>query len=110
NAPQFDLHLAREPDSKALWRPPTLQSVSPSSVPGSGVPAAARCHSWLVSKRFPESAHACSAWNQVTQLVGFTPATETENSGLVQSPVASNVAGNDGIQGATLCAGLTCVA
>ncbi len=33
-----------------------LQSVPPSSVPGSGVPAAARCRSWLVSSRLPESA------------------------------------------------------
>src|SRR6185295_16531909 len=103
----LDVHLARDPDSTGLLRPPTLQSVSPSSVPGSGVPAAARCHSWFVSKRFPERAHACSAWNQVTQLVGSTPATETAKSGLVQFPVAANVDGNEALQMDAGLAGLT---
>src|SRR5262249_55970113 len=48
NTPQLDLQLDREP---VFTVPPgeILQSVVPLSVPGSGVPAAARCHSWFVA-------------------------------------------------------------
>ena len=54
-----------------------LQVVVPSPpVPGSGVPAAAISHSSLLSKRFPEAAQACWAWNQVTPVEGITPALE----------------------------------
>ena len=49
-----------------------LQSVVPLSVPGSGVPAAASCHSRPVSNRFPDRRHACAAWNQVMQALGRT--------------------------------------
>ena len=75
--PQLDLQFDRDP---VFTRSPAalmLQSVLPLSVPGSGVPAAASCHSWLVSSRLPDSAHACAAWNQVTHTVGCTPATDT---------------------------------
>ena len=44
-----------------------LQVATPSpAVPGSGVPAAAACHSALVSRRLPALRQACCAWNQVT--------------------------------------------
>ena len=76
-APQLDLQFDREP---VLAGPAELVThvVEPSSaLPESGVPAAAACHSWFVSSRFPERRQACSAWNQVAQAVGSTPATET---------------------------------
>jgi hypothetical protein len=75
--PQLDLQLEREP---VLTESPTvemLQSVVPLSVPGSGVPAAAPCHPWFVSNRFPESRHAWFAWNQVRHALGFTPGIDT---------------------------------
>src|SRR5262249_51762330 len=56
--PQLDLQLDREPAFTASRTLTTLQSVVPSSVPGSGVPAAAPCHSRFVSSRLPESRHA----------------------------------------------------
>src|SRR5262249_8526232 len=56
--PQFDLQLDREPVLTASSTLLTLQSVVPSSVPGSGVPAAAPCHSRFVSSRLPASRHA----------------------------------------------------
>ena len=42
----------------------------------SGVPAAARCHSWFVTRRLFESAQACSAWNHEMQVLGSTPGTD----------------------------------
>src|SRR5262249_49901658 len=59
NTPQLDLQFEREP--VLTGPPPVAQSVVPLSVPGSGVPAAARCHSSLRTNRFPETAHACTA-------------------------------------------------
>jgi hypothetical protein len=75
NAPQTDLQLAREPVSAG---PAELVThvVAPSSG-RSGVPAAAPCHSRLVSSRFPDSRHAWFAWNQVMHLLGSTPGMET---------------------------------
>src|SRR5262249_11196008 len=46
--PQLDLQLDREPVFTTSPVLPTLQSVEPLSVPGSGVPAAAPCHSRFV--------------------------------------------------------------
>src|SRR5262249_13261629 len=40
-------------------------------------PAAARCHSSLRTSRFPDTAHACTAWNHVVQVLGNTPGIET---------------------------------
>ena len=77
NTPQLDLQFARDPVFTGWSAVEMLQSVVPLSVPGSGVPAAARCHSSLRTSRFPETAHACTAWNQVVQVLGNTPATET---------------------------------
>src|SRR5213596_1268649 len=77
NTPQLDLQFDREPVFTASPAAEMLQSDVPLSVPGSGVPAAAPCHSWLVSSRFPESRHAWFAWNHVTQVLGCTPGMET---------------------------------
>ena len=94
----------------------TAQSLVKLSVPGSGVPDAAPCHSRLVMSRLPDSRHASSAWNQVMQAVGCTPATETaytpgvggSDAGIgVQLPSAGNPAGNAGEQ---VDDGLSCVA
>src|SRR5881628_2803297 len=74
--PQLDLHFEREPVFTGLPAVEILQSVLPSSVPGSGVPAAARCHSSLRASRLPETAHACTAWNQVMHVLGITPLTD----------------------------------
>ena len=53
-----------------------LQALTPSpAAPGSGVPAAAACHSALVSRRLPWLAQAATAWNQVAKPDGVTPAT-----------------------------------
>src|SRR5262245_48574707 len=67
-------------DTQALRAPvpttsamPTLQSVVPLSVPGSGVPFAPTCHSALVGSRLPELAHASCAWNQVMNCAGISP-------------------------------------
>lgn len=57
NAPHFETHADREPVFEGFPVAEMLQSVDPSSTPESGVPAAARCHSWFVMSRFPESAH-----------------------------------------------------
>src|SRR5262249_30867661 len=76
-APHTDAQLGREPVS-AGSSPVVTQVVAPSSAtPGSGVPAAAPCHSRLVSRRFPAGRHAGLAWNQVTHREGCTPAMET---------------------------------
>src|SRR3990170_6168000 len=50
-APNLDLQLLREPVSTTADAATILQSVVPLSVPGSGVPAAAICHSALVRSR-----------------------------------------------------------
>src|SRR6185369_6019432 len=60
---------------------------------GSGVPAAAPCHSSLVRSRLSERRHACSAWNQLRHVLGRTPGTETAYSGAVQLPVGGNSGG-----------------
>jgi predicted RecA/RadA family phage recombinase len=55
NTPQADLQLLREP----VFTIPgelTAQSVVRLSVPGSGVPATASCHSWFVGRRLPDNA------------------------------------------------------
>src|SRR5262249_19979021 len=64
--------------------------------PGSGVPAAAICHSAFVSRRLPESAQACWAWNQVRNTDGETSLTEAAKSGRVQLPLFGKVAGYRG--------------
>src|SRR5262249_27540530 len=77
NAPHTDLQLDREP-VLAMTLLMVAHVVEPSSAtPGSGVPAAAPCHSRLVRSRFPESKHAWFAWNHVMHRDGCTPATET---------------------------------
>jgi len=77
NAPHTDLQLDREPVF-AGSAPGVTHVVEPSSAaPGSVVPAAAPCHSRLVSSRFPDSRHAWFAWNHVMHRDGCTPATET---------------------------------
>src|SRR5262249_53596224 len=80
NTPQLDLHPVREPVATGLPAAETSQSVSPLSVPGSGVPAAARCHSSLVISRLPASAQAWLAWNHVVHVVGRTPGIEAAYS------------------------------
>src|SRR5262245_12338061 len=64
NAPQRDLQLEREPVST---RAPVVAHVVAwsSAAPGSGVPAAAPCHSSFVISRFPDRRHAWFAWNQL---------------------------------------------
>jgi hypothetical protein len=115
NTPHADLQLDRE---QVLDGAPvaTLQSDVPLSVPGSGVPAAARCHSSLRASRFPESAHAWFAWNQVIQAFGCTPGIDTAytpgDGGLdprtgVQLPSAGKFAGKLGVHDDD---GLNCVA
>src|SRR2546429_2361730 len=77
NTPQLDLHLAREPVSTGAGESVTHVVDLSSALPGSGVPAAARCHSSFRSSRFPDSAQACTAWNQLTHAVGDTPGIDT---------------------------------
>src|SRR5262249_19863697 len=74
--PQLDLQLLREPVFTGL-REVTPQSVVMLSVPGSGVPAAAPCHSRFVSSRFPESRQAWFAWNQLRHALGATLGSDT---------------------------------
>src|SRR5262245_5624658 len=71
NTPHADLQFDRDP---VLTGPAefTAQSVVPLSVPGSGVLAAARCHSPFLTSRFPDSAHASFAWNHVMHALGNT--------------------------------------
>jgi len=76
NTPQLDLQLLRSPVDTGSGEL-TAQSVARLSVPGSGVPAAAPCHSRFVSSRLPETKHAWFAWNQVMQALGSTPGIET---------------------------------
>src|SRR5262245_10463749 len=59
NVPQLDLQLDRDP----VFTGPAefvVHVVVPSSAfPGSGVPAAARCHSSFRTRCLPDAAHAC---------------------------------------------------
>jgi len=55
--PHADLQFDRDPVLTGCGEL-TAQSVVRLSVPGSGVPAAAPCHSRFVSSRFPDSRHA----------------------------------------------------
>src|SRR4029453_16919608 len=50
NAPAPATRLTREPVVATANVLPMLQSVVPLSVPGSGVPRAAACHSWFVAR------------------------------------------------------------
>ena len=76
NTPQADLQLLREPVFTGPGES-TAQSVVRLSVPGSGVPAAAPCHSRFVSSRLPESRHAWFAWNQLMHALGSTHGIDT---------------------------------
>ena len=75
--PQDETHAEREPVGVANGELVAQVVVRSSNAPASGVPAAAACHSSLVSSRFPDSRHACSAWNQVMHVLGITPGRET---------------------------------
>src|SRR5579862_4335331 len=75
-APTSDTHRLREPVLATL-KLPTLQSLVPLSVPGSGVPYAERCHSALVKSRLPALRQAASAWNQSMYADGVAPGIET---------------------------------
>src|SRR5262249_28419271 len=71
--PQLDLQWLRDP---VLTGPGEFVAhvVAPSSAaPGSGVPAAAPCHSTFVSSRFPERRQAWFAANQLMHPLGGTP-------------------------------------
>src|SRR5262249_8035853 len=75
--PQADLQLAREPVSSgpaAGAEPVTQVGAWSSAAPGSGVPAAASCHSRFVISRLLASRQACPAWNHVVHVEGGTPA------------------------------------
>src|SRR5262245_64842954 len=67
NAPCADTQLAREPVGVGSWPDwnVVLQSVVPSSDPGSGVPTTAACHSALVGSRLRALLHAVLAGNHV---------------------------------------------
>src|SRR5262245_57138001 len=73
-APRAETQLLRAPvrDGKPLDEPDVLQSLVPSSGPGSSVPFAPTCHSALVGSRLPALAHASCAWNQVMNAEGST--------------------------------------
>src|SRR4051794_9439107 len=76
-APQAERPLARAPVATGRDKEfVVLQSCAPALLSGSGVPAAACCHSAFVGSRLPELASACLAWNQVMCDEGVTPATE----------------------------------
>src|SRR5881396_3534923 len=75
-APHREMRLLRAPVSAAKSELVAHVAVRSSFTPGSGVPAAAACHSSFLSRRLPESRQACSAWNQVTHVLGGTPATD----------------------------------
>jgi hypothetical protein len=64
NMPHADLHFDREPVLDGL-PVDTLVSVVPLSVPGSGVPAAAPCHS-----RFVQSLDLLQPWGLITGATG----------------------------------------
>src|SRR6185503_11196133 len=91
--PQFEVHAGDDPvgSGPGVF---VLQVVTPSPArPGSGVPAAAICHSAFVSRRLPESAHACCAWNQEMNTAGLASGLDTAYSGSVQLPLTGKVAG-----------------
>src|SRR5262245_54815721 len=70
-APLADTQSRRVPVSDRS-SPAVLQSLVPSSGPGSGVPFAATCHSALFGSRLPALAHASCAWNHVMYAEGRT--------------------------------------
>ena len=72
--PKLETQPLRDPVFTRSPALSVLQSVVPSSPPGSGDPAAACCHSPLRGSRFSEFAHARCAWNQVMYTDGVTPA------------------------------------
>src|SRR5262249_61711630 len=61
NVPQLDLQLERDPVFAGLAEFVAHVVVPSSAFPGSGVPAAARCHSSFRTRRLPDAAHACTA-------------------------------------------------
>ena len=73
NAPRADLQALRDPAGIVLNALAVLQSVVPSSEPGSGVPATAACHSAFEGSRLRAFLHAAWAWNQVAYADGSTP-------------------------------------
>jgi hypothetical protein len=73
NAPRDDLQALRDPAGIAANALAVLQSVVPSSDPGSGVPVTAACHSAFDGSRLPELSHAACAWNHVMLADGCTP-------------------------------------
>src|SRR5262245_10604104 len=77
SAPHADRQLAREPVSAGSTEFVTHVIAPSSATPGSGVPAAAPCHSRFVRSRFPDSRHAWFAWNQVMHRLGRAPGMET---------------------------------
>jgi hypothetical protein len=114
--PQLDLQLDRDPVFAGLAEFVAHVLMPSSAFPGSGVPAAARCHSSFRTSRLPDSAHACAAWNHVIHVVGRTPGIDTAytpgDGGLdpgmgVQFPSFGKFAGGNGLHDG---AGLNCVA
>src|SRR5262245_27221209 len=73
NAPRADTQFRRDLVSAVASVLFVLQSVVPLSLPGSGLPAAAACHSAFVGSRLREFLQACCAWNQVIHPDGMTP-------------------------------------
>ena len=73
-APHREMQLLRAPVSAAKSELVAHVAVWSSFTPGSGVPAAAACHSSFLSRRLPESRQACSAWNQATSARAVRPA------------------------------------
>src|SRR5262245_37616806 len=72
-APRADTQALREPVFTTVAKLATvLQSLIPSSGPGSGVPFAPTCHSELVGSRLPLLAHASCAWNHVMNAEGIS--------------------------------------
>src|SRR5262245_9730799 len=69
-APRAETQLLREPVGATVRVLKVLQSVVPSSGPGSGVPLAPTCHSAFVGSRLAALAHASCAWNQVMSADG----------------------------------------
>src|SRR5262249_32991986 len=73
NAPRADLQALRDPAGIAANALAVLQSVVPSSDPGSGVPVTAACHSAFDGSRLPELSHAARPWNHVMLAGGCPP-------------------------------------
>src|SRR5262245_15398030 len=72
-APVSDTQRLREPVATLAPAVMMLQSLVPLSVPESGVPSAAICHSWFVGSRLPALRQAAPAWNHVRLADGVTP-------------------------------------